>query len=212
MTGSVVDDGRVHVAPDWHVVDGAVVAVADELDPLMTSPLVGRSHGAADVQYVVPPVSAKSVDDTVKFQPAPDPVSSTALTVSGRPMTWSVGPSVADHAAVAGASNPSVPAAMVAVALCVQVPFDVEVEQVGVVALAVDVITPRTAIGNEKAATANSRARIRFIGMLSGAPSGGQIGSAVFDLCVPGCSFRCAYLFLVSALEAIFDGIPLTQR
>ena len=211
MTGSVVDDGKVHVAPEAHAAAGAVVAVADELDPLMTSPLVERSHGAVDVQFVVP-VFAKSVDSTVRFQPSPDPVSSAAVIVSGRPMVWSDALRVADHDAVPGASSPSVPAAMLAVALCVQVPFDVEVEQVAVVAPAVAVITPRTAIGNEQAATANSKARIRLMVCCPGRRRWRQIGSVVIDLCGPGCSFRCAYLYLVSAVEATFDGISLTQR
>ena len=158
----MVDDGKVQLPLEAHAAAGVVVAVADELDPLMTRPLVERSHGAVEVQFVVP-VFAKSVDSTVRFQPSPDPVSSAAVIVSGRPMSWLDVPRVADHEAVPGASSPRVPAVMSAVALWVQVPFDVDVEQVAVVAPAVAVITPRAAIGNEKAATASSRVRIRLM-------------------------------------------------
>lgn len=168
VTGDVFEVGSVHVEPVWHAAAGAVAEVPDELEPLMTRPLVGRSHGAVDVQYAVP-VFVKSVDAAVRFQPSPDPVSSTAVIVSGIPIAWFVGPSVADQEAVPGASSPSVPAATVAVALWVQVPFDVEAEHVVMAALAVAVITPSTESGSAKAAAVNSTVRIRLI-FISGAP------------------------------------------
>lgn len=86
----------------------------------MTSPVVGRSQGVVDVQFVVP-VFTKSVEATVKFHPSPEPVSSTAVIVSGKLTAW-FGPRLADHEAVAGASSPSVPGAIVAVAFWVPVP------------------------------------------------------------------------------------------